>query len=200
MKKALIPIVVLLTLSTASTTVSAQGVQYHAASFYGYASGHCEVYTYGGGGTALGKGSVHIRGLAIVKEDPGYRLYWAYSPEDPSTRIWTRRTRMTVKWNNEKLTVFMWPSDGTVFLFWDAESYLEIEDLNFMGYYMDASNHLQFIWGTADVGFGVDETVIYVLRGPELYLEFDFTWYGDEARCLRHNVVIWPITWHPTIY
>ncbi|UCC34017.1 MAG: hypothetical protein JSW53_03185 [Candidatus Bathyarchaeota archaeon] len=171
-----------------STFVSAPTVEYQAADFFVYAMGECEVYEYGVG-TFSGEGRLYLKGLVKARQEADH--YWAYTPDDPNTHIWIQRGLMKVTWDGEMLVIYMWSSYTTIWL-WDAGDILEIEYLDFAGCYKNSSDHPQFIWGTVDAGF-YNEThlqfiSVYIFRGPELYLEFDFTWYCDEAQSFKHAV------------
>jgi len=192
-KALLVTLVALLALSMLSTPVSALAPKYYAARFVIDANGQCEVYEYGVG-TFPGRGRVKIRGLAIAQQEADH--YWSYAPDDPNTRVWTHRSLMKVNWDNSMLVAYIWPSSTTLWL-WDNEGNLEIEYLGFTGYLKNSSNRVQLIWGKADIGFyneiHLQFISVYILKGPELYLDFDFTWYHDEAQAVRHTVTVWPI-------
>ena len=210
MKKALIPIAALLAFSMLITSVSAPVPEYYAARFYGHASGCCWVFTEEPGPdppepTASGRGRFHIRGFAIAREDTDY--YWANST-DPNTRIWTRRTHMKVRWNSERLMVYMWPSGAVWSMFNDTIS--AIGNLTFSGYYIDRCMFRHYIRGIAIVWFiEVEESepisiaVIVLYRGTDHF--YTFVWTDREveelppgcvARRIIRRVTVWPIPWH----
>lgn len=203
MKKLLIPIVVLLAFSVLVTSVSAPVSEYYMARFHGSASGICLVFEEepGPDPIALGKGRFHIRGLALVREDADY--YWA-NEADPNTRIWTRRVRMRVSWNNEKLMVHMWPSGAVWGMFYDEENWFYIANMTFSGYYIEDST-LQHVSGSAQVLFakiGPEEVlaaIVVLYIGPDIFYSFGWVSEGPPeyvARGFSHRVTVWPIPWY----
>lgn len=212
MKKLLVPMVALLALSMLSTFVSASFVQYYMASFYSEAEGWCCVSTEPPGGPwtgpPFGKGSFHIRGSAIVREElPPW--YAADRTIYPDTRLWARRTRMTVSWGNEKLMVYMWPSYTVHGSFRDDMDMFGIGSMSFFGYYKGEAG-LQFVRGTAQMRCGETLSVSYLqislVVGAEHWLTF--SWVNKEtvdlppecvARQVIRGVTIWgPIPWSPS--
>ena len=216
MKKALIPIAVLLAFSMLITSVSAPN-GYFAVRFHGYASGCCWVFTEEPGPdtpepTASGRGRFHIRGFAIAREDTGY--YWASRAHDPNTHIWIRRTHMRVRWDNQMLMVHMWPSDYVYGMFVDAMDTFYLLNMSFAGYYIGDLG-LQYIRGNnatiyhgliGPPGEEILASVVMLYDGADHL--FTFAWVGEEipelppgctARRITHRVTVWPIRWLPII-
>jgi len=201
LKKLLIPIVALLAFSMLSTSVSAPAPEYYMARFYGLAKGPCWVHH---GGVwppeAVGEGSVHVRGSAIVAGDADY--YWA-NTTDPNTCIRNRRSRMEVSWNNKKLKVWMWPSHVVWGIFNDTLDWFYLANMSFFGYHRGEAG-LQFISGTAYVSCGSEPfSYLEVILGIETEpIPVCFVWAGAEfqgwpaAQQLIRGVTVWrPIRW-----
>lgn len=207
MKKMLFPLVALLAFSTLCTSVSAPSVEYYASRFCGHANGCCSLFAEplepDSSPIAFGKGRIHIRGLAIVREDADY--YWA-NTTDPNTRVWTYLTRMRVSWNNERLVVHMWKSDMVEGEFYDDEDWFVIANMAFSGWYREGITAPQHVWGGAVVAFfrcpytGMLLGTVTLYVGTEHWLTF--AWLGEPVEGIPpelvthsffHKVSVWPI-------
>jgi len=220
MKKALILVITaILTLSVLFNSTSAQPIPYFAASFSGSSNGCCWIFTEPPMGpepeiSAYGKGRFDIRGLAIVREGTGPPFgdhYWANTTQDPNTHIWTYRTQMRVRWNDEILAIHMWTREPIWGIFIDDGDYFIIA-MSFAGWYKEDTASLQFIRGIASVFFVfagppdspplVAEVMLFI--GPDHFRTF--AWVSEDiegfppgyvARSITHRVSVWPIEWHP---
>ena len=213
MKKALIPIIAaLLAFSMLSNSASAQPIPYFAARFSGSANGCCWIFTEPPMGpepeiSAYGKGRFDIRGLAIVREGTGPPFgdhYWANTTQDPNTHIWTYRTQMRVRWNDEILAIHMWTREPIWGIFIDDVDWFVIA-MSFAGWYKDAYADIHYIRGNAVVELvgGPDSlfvAIVLLYIGPEHFLTF--AWVTEEiagyptgylARSISHRVTVWPI-------
>lgn len=166
---------------------------------------------------ASGKGRLHVTGLAVVVWDPTLKFYWAGKPNDPNTCIWTRRTYMKARWNNERLMVHIWSSYEAFGMFNDT-THTFLLMMDFSGYYIEPAG-LHYIRGLARIYVGILPTPTgeVLAATVSLYIgSWDpadhfrtFIWQGEEteilppgciSRRIIHRVTVWPIEWHPTIY
>lgn len=225
-KKILIPLAALLTLSVLCASVSAINFhEYYMVGFYGEAEGLCHVSVsvppsmpadtrrFEGIPPPNGKGGLYIGGLAIAsKENDNFELLAqnADGYDYLSEVIWTRSMpacRMRVSFNNgEKLTVWMWSSDDTDGVFTDPSDEFDIGELSVFGCWK-REGVLQFISGMANVEFYYTglcwwnaEAELFLESGHVIRVAWDGGGGPPEylARTFKHRVTVWgPIPWHP---